>query len=127
MPAKLRSYDGKHVVIRPLAYVAEADLAAYAELKAFPIIPCNLCGSQEHLKRKRVKRLIDELQKEIPHIRQSMLAAVGNVVNTHLLDHNLFDFKSLSEAVGDVAAELDLAVSDYEEETASPALVSIAR
>jgi tRNA 2-thiocytidine biosynthesis protein TtcA len=79
------------------------------------------------LKRNRIKRLIDELQKEIPHIRQSMLAAVGNVVNTHLLDHNLFNFKSLTAAVGDVAAELDLAVSDYEEETAAPALVSIAR
>jgi tRNA 2-thiocytidine biosynthesis protein TtcA len=81
------------------------------------------------LKRKRVKRLIDELQKEIPFVRQSMLTAMGNVVNTHLLDHNLFDFKSLSKAVGDVAAELDMAVGFHEEtdETASPALVSIAR
>jgi tRNA 2-thiocytidine biosynthesis protein TtcA len=114
-------------VIRPMAYIWEKQIAEYAAMQDFPIIPCNLCGSQENLKRKRVKRLIDELQKEIPHIRQSMLAAMGNVVNTHLLDHNLFDFKSLSEAVGDVAAELDFAVSNHEEEAAAPALVSIAR
>jgi Predicted ATPase of the PP-loop superfamily implicated in cell cycle control len=127
MPPVLRSDDGRNTVIRPMAYIWEKQIAEYAAMQDFPIIPCNLCGSQENLKRKRVKRLIDELQKEIPHIRQSMLAAMGNVVNTHLLDHNLFDFKSLSEAVGDVAAELDFAVSDHEEEVAAPALVSIAR
>jgi tRNA 2-thiocytidine biosynthesis protein TtcA len=128
MPPVLRSDDGRNTVIRPMAYIWERDIAEYAGIHNFPIIPCNLCGSQENLKRKRVKRLIDDLQKEIPHIRQSMLTAMGNVVNTHLLDHNLFDFKSLSKAVGDVAAELDMALGAHEEEEedATPALVSIA-
>jgi tRNA 2-thiocytidine biosynthesis protein TtcA len=87
-----------------------------------------LCGSQENLKRQRVKRLIDELQREIPNLRKSMLTALGNTVPTHLLDHQLFDFKSLSAGVGDVAAELDAAVGVHDESqnlTATPQLVSL--
>ncbi len=130
MPPVLRSDDGRNTVIRPMAYVWEKDLAEFAATQNFPIIPCDLCGSQENLKRKRMKRLIDELQQEIPKVRKSMLTALGNVVNTHLMDSNLFDFKSISSGVGDISAELDAAVGVHDpqgEQVASPALVSLAR
>ncbi len=128
MPPVLRSDDGRNTVIRPMAYIWEKDVAEFAATQAFPIIPCDLCGSQENLKRKRIKRLIDELQQEIPNIRKSMLTALGNVVNTHLLDHNLFDFKSLSAGIGDVVDELDAAVGVHDEEgneVVAPALVAL--
>ena len=109
MPPKLRSNDGRNTVIRPMAYCSERDIAEYAELRQFPIIPCDLCGSQTNLKRAQIKNLIGELEKDIPHIRASMLNALGNTVPSHLLDHQLFDFKNLLHAeTGDIEAELEL-------------------
>ncbi|MCA9640138.1 MAG: tRNA 2-thiocytidine(32) synthetase TtcA [Polyangiaceae bacterium] len=89
MPPRLQSDDGRNVVIRPLLECAEADIAEYAALMQFPIVPCDLCGSQDNLKRQRIKRLIDELAAENPNVRGNLLAALGNVRVTHLLDRAL--------------------------------------
>ena len=123
MPPVLRSNDGRNTVIRPLAYCRETDITEFAAQAQFPIIPCDLCGSQSNLKRVRIKRLIEDLEKEIPHVRASLLTALGNAVPSHLLDPNLFDFKKLSAGCGDVEAELDLALGHTDSE---PALVAIA-
>src|SRR5438270_1722782 len=95
MPAKLRSDDGRHIVIRPLAYVAEADLAVYAEQKAFPIIPCTLCGSQENLQRKVVGEMLAEWDKRHAGRIESIVRALSEVRPSHLLDRKLYDFATL--------------------------------
>jgi tRNA 2-thiocytidine biosynthesis protein TtcA len=123
MPPLLRSDDGRNTVIRPLAYCRESDIAEFAAAEQFPIIPCDLCGSQTNLKRVKIKKLIAELEQEIPNVRASMLNALGKVIPSHLLDHDLFDFKRLSAGRGDVAAELDLALGHTDTE---PALVALA-
>jgi tRNA 2-thiocytidine biosynthesis protein TtcA len=95
MPPKLRSDDGKHVVIRPLAYVCEDDIVAYADAKQFPIIPCNLCGSQENLQRKQVKRMLDQWERESPGRIETIARALGDIRPSQLSDPTLFDFLSL--------------------------------
>jgi len=92
MPPKLVSDDGKHVVIRPLCYVEESDLEAYAELCEFPIIPCDLCGSQEQLQRKQVKSMMREWEKKHPGRMDTIFGALTNVAPSHLLDRTLHDF-----------------------------------
>jgi tRNA 2-thiocytidine biosynthesis protein TtcA len=96
MPPKLVSDDGKHVVIRPLAYVKEADLARYAEVRQFPIIPCDLCGSQENLQRKQVKAMLREWEKRFPGRVETIFASLGRVTSSHLLDRSLFDFAAVA-------------------------------
>lgn len=95
MPPKLRSKDGRHLVIRPLATIKEEDLARYAELRKFPIIPCDLCGSQENLKRKEVKAMLRDWEGKMPGCTDSIFAALSNVAPALLLDRTLFDFASL--------------------------------
>jgi tRNA 2-thiocytidine biosynthesis protein TtcA len=110
MPPKLRSKDGRHLVIRPLAAVHEADLALYAERRGFPIIPCDLCGSQEDLKRKEVKAFLREWERRAPGCTDSMFAAASNVAPSLLLDGRLFDFRALragSDVPGDEDGWLD--------------------
>jgi tRNA 2-thiocytidine biosynthesis protein TtcA len=95
MPAKLVSDDARHVVIRPLVYVAEEDLAAYAEVRRFPIIPCTLCGSQDNLQRKAIGRMLRDWDKNHPGRIESILRAMTDVRPSHLLDRKLFDFANL--------------------------------
>ena len=108
MPPKLVSDDGRHIVIRPLAYVQEADLEAYAQWRAFPIIPCNLCGSQENLKRRETKQLMREWEKRFPGRVDNIFAALSRVVPSHLMDRELFDFAGL-QAAGEPMADGDIA------------------
>ena len=108
MPPKLVSDDGRHVVIRPLAYVPESDLTAYAELKGFPIIPCTLCGSQSNLQRQVVGGMLREWQKKMPGRIESILRALTDVRASHLMDRKIFDFAGLA-ATGLENAEGDKA------------------
>ncbi len=95
MPPKLLSDDGRNVVIRPLAYCKESDIAEYADIKGFPIIPCNLCGSQDNLQRQVVKGMLHEWEQRTPGRTEIMFRALQNVVPSQLADRNLFDFASL--------------------------------
>jgi tRNA 2-thiocytidine biosynthesis protein TtcA len=115
MPPKLVSDDGRHVVIRPLAYVRERDLARFAEAMEFPIIPCNLCGSQEHLQRRQVSEMLREWERRHPGRIESIFNAMRNVTSSHLLDRSLFDFDAARAtgapvADGDTAFDVDEAL-----------------
>jgi tRNA 2-thiocytidine biosynthesis protein TtcA len=96
MPPKLRSDDGRNIIIRPLAYCAEDEIATFARAKAFPIVPCNLCGNQSDLKRRRVKKVLDELEAENGNVKANLMHALSAVVPAHLLDRRLFDFSELT-------------------------------
>ena len=100
MPPKLLSDDGRHVVIRPLAYCREHDLAAYAEVRQFPLIPCNLCGSQPHLQRQAIKAMLRQWEKQFPGRVENIFAALQNVAPSHLADAGLFDFAGLGSGAG---------------------------
>ncbi|MFZ9584521.1 MAG: tRNA 2-thiocytidine(32) synthetase TtcA [Pseudohongiellaceae bacterium] len=97
MPPKLLSDDGRHVVIRPLAYCKENDIAKYARLKEFPIIPCNLCGSQENMQRKEIKSMLNDWERMHPGRLDVMFKSLLNVVPSHLGDTSLFDFQALEQ------------------------------
>lgn len=107
MPPKLVSDNGKHVVIRPLAYCTEADIARYAEWQAFPIIPCNLCGSQENLQRKHIKMMLQDWQKRFPGRIENMFRALQNVTPSHLADNALYDFAGI-KATGQAFPDGDI-------------------
>lgn len=100
MPAKLVSDNGEHVVIRPLAFCKENELIQYSEFKKFPIIPCNLCGSQPNMQRQNIKRMLNDWHVQFPGRIESMFTAMQNVVPSHLCDSNLFDFKSINSTSG---------------------------
>jgi tRNA 2-thiocytidine biosynthesis protein TtcA len=132
MPPKLVSDDGAHVVIRPLAYVRERDLARYADLMAFPIIPCNLCGSQEHLQRKQVGTMLRDWEKKFPGRLESIYNALAKVVPSHLMDRSLFDFAAVratgrAEPDGDIAFDVDAALERGTDAAREPADGVIAR
>ena len=112
MPPKLKSDDGRNIVIRPLAYVREHDIEAYAAMKQFPIIPCNLCGSQEHLQRKQIGAMLREWDKKEPGRLESIFNALGHAVPSHLMDKRLFDFDNLratgvASGDGDIGFDVD--------------------
>ena len=123
MPPKLVSDDGGHVVIRPLAYVAEKDIIRWAEHRKFPIIPCNLCGSQENLQRKQVGNMLREWDKKFPGRIETMFTALQNVVPSHLMDRNLYPFGTI-QATGVADPGGDKAFDD-DETCATPPSVGV--
>ncbi|MGI8469353.1 MAG: tRNA 2-thiocytidine(32) synthetase TtcA [Pyrinomonadaceae bacterium] len=132
MPPILRSDAGTNTVIRPLAYCREKDIAKFATEKQFPIIPCTLCGSQPNMKRARVKNLVNDLEKEIPFIRSSIMTALSNVTGSHLLDTQLYDFKNFAPLVkkipaghGNIEKELDEVFDHSEAQAAQTSLMKM--
>lgn len=121
MPPKLVSDDGRNIVIRPLAYVPEVDLERWAAHRAFPIIPCTLCGSQENLQRVQIRKMLREWDRQFPGRIDNMFTAMGNIVPSHLMDRNLYAFATLqTTGVADPAG--DRAFDEDEEPCATPAV-----
>ena len=125
MPPKLVSDDGKNVIIRPLAYVREPDLARWAEHREFPIIPCNLCGSQENLQRVQVKAMLNDWDRRFPGRIENMFTAMGNIVTSHMMDRELFPFTTI-KATGAPVEGGDIAFDD-DESCATPTPNSVIR
>ncbi|RJG00154.1 tRNA 2-thiocytidine(32) synthetase TtcA [Noviherbaspirillum saxi] len=123
MPPKLQSDDGKHIVIRPLAYVKEADMERYAEVKQFPIIPCDLCGSQENLQRKQIKAMLREWEKKHPGRVENIFSSLSTVVPSHLMDKDMFGFADL-KATGEAVSDGDIA---FDEEPCAPPTANVVR
>jgi tRNA 2-thiocytidine biosynthesis protein TtcA len=123
MPPKLVSDDGQHVVIRPLAYVKERDLERYAQIRQFPIIPCDLCGSQEQLQRKQVKAMLRDWERQFPGRVESMFNALGDVRLSHLMDRSGFDFAGL-HTQAEPFEQGDLA---FDEEPLQPNVIPLRR
>ncbi|MEY2824618.1 MAG: tRNA 2-thiocytidine(32) synthetase TtcA [Pseudomonadota bacterium] len=121
MPPKLQSDDGKHIVIRPMAYVREADTERYAALRQFPIIPCDLCGSQENLQRKQIKGMLRQWEKKYPGRVENIFSSLTTVVPSHLMDRSLFEFASLA-ATGVADKNGDIA---FDDEPCAPPQASI--
>ncbi len=119
MPPKLVSDDGRHVVIRPLAYVAESDLARWATHRHFPIIPCTLCGSQDNLQRVQVKKMIHEWERQYPGRIDNMFSAMGHIVPSHMMDRKLYPFETL-QASGVADPQGDRAFDEDDDEACAP-------
>ena len=115
MPPKLATDNGDHIVIRPLAYCAEKDIASYARAMEFPIIPCNLCGSQENLQRKKVKEMLLEWERQHPGRTDKIFASLQNVVPSHLADTELFDFNGLSTGLAKIGEDLLFGQTSYDQ------------
>jgi tRNA 2-thiocytidine biosynthesis protein TtcA len=127
MPPKLVSDDGRHVVIRPLAYVQEEDLTAFAQWREYPIIPCNLCGSQENMKRREIKQLMRDWERRFPGRVENIFASLGRVTPSHLLDRTRFDFAAL-EATGEAMPDGDIAFDPNPQfEAPAPRAATISR
>ena len=115
MPPKLATDNGDHIVIRPLAYCAEKDIASYARAMEFPIIPCNLCGSQENLQRKKVKEMLLEWERQTPGRIDNIFASLQNVVPSHLADTDLFDFNGLSTGLAKISEDAMFGQTSYDQ------------
>ena len=110
MPPVLHSDDGRNTVIRPLAYAREKDIARYASLREFPIIPCNLCGTQDNLQRQEIKGMLTDWERQYPGRTETIFRALGNVAPSHLLDQSLFGFQELKVEVDDSLGLPDIRV-----------------